>query len=116
MGKQRWPSPLVSPASRLTLNGRDSSSGGISLADVGVATTMFSRSSSAALLPVLTKSHGLAKNSRRRRQVHLKTTMRNESHPEREKGYVHTDPQSMTDAERKRYEGVGPRIIVKTHA
>lgn len=69
--------------------------------------TMFSRTSSHALIPVLTAEYNdLAKNWRPRWQVHLKTTMRNESHPEREKGYVHVDPQSMTDAGRKRYEGV----------
>ena len=68
---------------------------------------MSSRSSSATSLPVLTvESLDLAKNAPRRRPVHLKTTMRKESRPDREKGHVHTGPQSMTEAERKRYEGV----------
>ena len=101
VGKQHQPSPLVPPASRPTLNGRDSSSEWSSLADVGAAMAMSSRSSSAASLPVLTaESLDLAKNSPRRRQVRLKTTMRKESRPEREKGYVHTG-RSVNDRSRK---------------
>jgi hypothetical protein len=68
---------------------------------------MSSRSSSAVSLPFLTAERlDLAKNAPRRRQVRLKTIMRKESRPERDKGHGPTDAQSMTETERKRYEGV----------
>ena len=96
-----------SQTSRLILNGRNISSGGFPLADVGATTAMFSGSSSAASLPVLTvESLDLAKNPPRRRQVYLKTTTRKESLPECEKVYVHTGLRSMTEVERKRFVGV----------
>jgi hypothetical protein len=85
-------------------------SDGSSLADFGAATAMSSRISSARSLPVTNlenmepSSQGTYAN--RRRHVHLKTTMRKESRPERHKHHNHPGPQAMTEHERKRYEGV----------
>jgi hypothetical protein len=103
------PIPL---ASHPKLSDRDSSERS-SLADFGAATAMTSRSSSAVSLPVSVttnvenpefSSQGTYTN--RRRHVHLKTTMRKESRPERERYHSHPGPQAMTARERKRYEGV----------
>lgn len=102
-------SPLVPLASRPRLNGRDSSSGGSSVADVGAAIAMSSKNSSATSLPNLTGVEHFDSGTipvARRRPVHLKTTMRKESRPGREKNHVHAGPQSVTEVERKRYEGV----------
>jgi hypothetical protein len=97
------PSPLA--PTRPTLNGKDSSSGNSSLADMGASTAMSSRTSSATSLPILPPPPPVEPVSRRR-PVHLKTTLRKEARQEKEKGHVHSGPISITEIERKRYEGV----------
>jgi hypothetical protein len=103
----------VSPLGRLSAQSGSadpSSSGGSSLADSGAATAMASRSSSAMSLPTLAQagdtgnpSLGLVRN----RPIHLKATMRKETRPEKEnRKHSHSNPQSLSEAQRKRYEGV----------
>jgi hypothetical protein len=103
-------SPLLPPRTRPATVAR--SSGSSSIADVGAATAMSSRTSSSASLPVLltnddTDSSCGNQVPSRRRQVHLKATLRKEKpHHERDKNHNHTGPVSITECERKRYEGV----------
>jgi len=104
-------SPLGPVATRPKIGIYESSSEASSLADVGALTAMSSRSSSATSLPV-TMSETIDSQSHmgagaRRRPVHLKATMRKETRPDREKGHhVHAGPICISEAERKRYEGV----------
>ena len=106
VGKSYRPSPLIPQASHSPLGIRDSPFAETSFADVGAATAMSSRNSSTISLPILAiENINSSKMATGRRHVHLKTTMRKEVRPERVKGNV-TGPQSMTEAERKRYEGV----------
>lgn len=102
-------SPLVPFPLRPNVAHHDLSDGS-SLADFGAVTAMSSRSSSARSLPVTNleniESSGQTTYGNRRRHVHLKTTMRKESRPERHKHHNHPGPHAMTEHERKRYEGV----------
>jgi hypothetical protein len=102
-------SPLVPFPLRPNVADHDVSDGS-SLADFGAATAMSSKISSTRSLPVTNleniESSNLATYGNRRRNVHLKTTMRKESRPERRKHHNHPGPQAMTEHERKRYEGV----------
>jgi hypothetical protein len=72
---------------------------------------MSSRNSSAASLPVLITNDSIDllnnQSTPRKRQVHLKSTLRKDkSHQEREKHHHHSGPVSITESERKRYEGL----------
>lgn len=104
----------VSPHSRLSarpdLTNQSSSSGGSSLADSGAATAMASRSSSATSLPTLSQVGDIGNPSLgpvRNRPIHLKATMRKENRPEKEnRKQSHTDSHCLSEAQRKRYEGV----------
>lgn len=106
------PSPLGRTPTRPIIPNCDSSSGSASsLADVGAATAMSSRNVSATSLPTLRTVDdidlvpSIPINSRRR-PIHLKTTMRKERRHEKEKTRSHHVATALTEAERKRYEGV----------
>lgn len=102
-GKVYRPSPLSSI--RHSSNWDSSSSP--SFADSGAATAMSPRNASAVSLPTLPIYSDDGPVSRRR-PVHLKATMRKEHKPRHEKkeNQFQSGPVSISEAERKRYEGV----------
>ena len=115
--------PLQSPRKvykqsplRATFGSRDSSSNS-SLADSGALTAVYSRTTSAASLPILSSDKVISDDMpvSRRRPVHLKSTMRDDRKPRHEKGKAHiqSGPTSITEQERKRYEGLWASNRVK---
>jgi len=105
--------PLIRAPVRPDFSDRTSSSGASSLADFGAATAMASRNSSAASLPTLLQAGNIDSLDSsimgpvRSRPIHLKATMRKEHRHEKEnKKQMHAASLCLSEAQRKRYEGV----------